>query len=351
MSIQDLKDKGLILFEVIVGSRSFGLETSNSDTDIKGVFYLPKEKFFGLEYIPQISNDTNDIVYYELGRFIELLLKSNPNILELLASPEDCILYRHPIIDKINIKYFLSKQCKETFAGYAAVQIKKATGLKKKILNPLPKNRKDLLDFCYVIKNSSSMPLKKWLIEKKITQEECGLVNIAHSKDLFALYIAKENEFAVNGLLRSNASNELSLTSIPKNTEVSAYLSCNKDAYSSYCKEYKEYWDWIEKRNEDRYNTNSLHGKNYDSKNMMHTIRLLQSAKQILTLGTFNIRVGNRKELLEIKSGAIEFDELMNKANKLLNEIETASHTSLLPERPDPIKAEELLVEIRKELY
>ncbi len=75
MTIQDLKSKDLILLEVISGSKSFGLDTPTSDTDIKGVFYLPKEKFYGLEYISQIANETNDEVYYELGRFVELLLK------------------------------------------------------------------------------------------------------------------------------------------------------------------------------------------------------------------------------------------------------------------------------------
>lgn len=75
MTIQDIKAKNLILFEAISGSRSFGLATENSDTDIRGVYYLPKEDFFGLNYIPQISNETNDITYYEIGRFVELLQK------------------------------------------------------------------------------------------------------------------------------------------------------------------------------------------------------------------------------------------------------------------------------------
>lgn len=67
LTIDFLKKNNLILFECISGSRAYGLATKNSDTDIRGVFYLPKNMFYGLEYIPQVSNETNDIVYYELG--------------------------------------------------------------------------------------------------------------------------------------------------------------------------------------------------------------------------------------------------------------------------------------------
>ena len=48
LTIEDLKAQNLILFECISGSRAYGLDTPTSDTDIKGVFYLPKERFFGL---------------------------------------------------------------------------------------------------------------------------------------------------------------------------------------------------------------------------------------------------------------------------------------------------------------
>ena len=77
LTIEDLHTQNLLLLEAVSGSRAYGLATPESDTDIKGVFYLPKSMFYGMEYIPQISNETNDIVYYELGRFIELLLQSN----------------------------------------------------------------------------------------------------------------------------------------------------------------------------------------------------------------------------------------------------------------------------------
>ena len=116
MTITDIKENKLLLFECISGSKAYGLDTPQSDTDLKGVFYLPKKHFYGLEYIPQISNETNDEVYYELGRFVELLAKNNPTILELLATPDDCILYRHPLMNRLNIDMFLSKRCKDSFA-------------------------------------------------------------------------------------------------------------------------------------------------------------------------------------------------------------------------------------------
>lgn len=57
---------------------------------------LYKDEFFGLDYTPQVSNPSNDIIYYEFGRFMELLSLNNPNILELLNSPEQAVLYKHP---------------------------------------------------------------------------------------------------------------------------------------------------------------------------------------------------------------------------------------------------------------
>jgi len=42
MTINELKNSNLILFECISGSKAFGLNTPSSEADIKGVFYLPK---------------------------------------------------------------------------------------------------------------------------------------------------------------------------------------------------------------------------------------------------------------------------------------------------------------------
>ncbi len=45
---------------------------------------------------------------------------------------------------------------------------------------------------------------------------------------------------------------------------------------------------WVEHRNKARYNTNIEHGKNYDSKNLMHTFRLLDMAEEIARERTLN---------------------------------------------------------------
>lgn len=362
MTIQNLKDKNIILFEAISGSRSFGLATENSDTDIRGVYYLPKEKFFGLHYIPQISNETNDITYFEIGRLVELLQKNNPNILEILASPEDCILRKNPLMDLLKPEDFLSKLCKDTFAGYAISQIKKAKGLNKKILNPIDKERKSILDFCYILQDQGSVPLKKWLREFPsaggvsvgrggLSQEKCGLVSVDNTKGMFAVFYDESGKLGYKGIIQNEEANQVSVSSVPKEEKPIAYLFCNLDAYSTYCKDYREYWKWVSERNEDRYNVNQQHGQNYDSKNMMHTIRLLQSCEHIFKTGSLQIRVDNRDELLDIKAGNWSYEAVMKKAEDLIQSIEHYYSISPLPDYPDLKRTEKILVEIREELY
>ena len=62
MTIQDLKDKGLIIYECISGSKAYGLDLPTSDTDIRGVFILPQDEIYGLRYIEQVADKTNDTV-------------------------------------------------------------------------------------------------------------------------------------------------------------------------------------------------------------------------------------------------------------------------------------------------
>ena len=351
MTVSEIKDRDLLLFECISGSRAYGLNTSKSDIDLKGVFYLPAEQFYGLHYIPQISSETNDEVYYELGRFVELLVKNNPNMLEMLATPDDCVLYRHPLMSRLEINMFLSKLCKETFAGYAISQIHKARGLKKKILNPVAVERMSALDFCHVVQGYSSVSASQWLEAHGLSQKSCGLAAIPHARELYALFYDHDGTLGYRGIVSGDTANDVALSSIPKGEKELAILFFNKDGYSAYCREYREYWEWVGKRNKERYSNTMQHGKNYDAKNMMHTIRLLQVAEEILTAGRLYLKRPNREELLSIKAGNAEYDDLLNQATGLIERIEAAYTSSSLLETPDEKAIEKILAEMRMELY
>lgn len=351
MTIQDLQDRKLILLQCLSGSKAYGLDTPESDTDIRGVFYLPKEEFYGLDYVAQVSDERNDEVYYELGRFVELLSRNNPNILELLAAPEDAVLLRHPLMDRLGPELVLSKLCRETFAGYAMTQIRKARGYNKKVVNPVEAVRKTVPDFCFVLEGAGSQPLQAWLSERGFAPERCGLSVVPHSKGLYALFYDAAGSLGYRGVVSGEAANEVSLSSIPKEAPLLAYLFFNQESYSSYCKSYREYWDWVEKRNEARYAGNLAHGKDYDAKNLMHTIRLLQVAEEILREGRLQVKRPNREALLAIKRGAYGYDELLQMAENLMQRVDEAAAVSPLPATPDRNALQQALIEIREKLY
>lgn len=351
MTIQDLRDNNLILLECISGSRAYGLDLPTSDTDLKGVFILPKEKYYGLDYIPQVANETNDEVFYELKRFFELLAKNNPNILELLNTPQDKVIFKHPLLDQLDPAIFLSKKCKDSFAGYAMAQIKKARGLNKKIVNPIDKEKKNILHFCYVIHRQGSIPFLKWLEKNNFQQEKCGLVNIAHMKNLYALFYDESGEMNFNGVMKKESANDVTLSSVPKGERPISHLSFNLDGYAKYCKDYKEYWSWVKLRNEARYENTIEHGKNYDTKNMMHTFRLLYMAEEILRDKKVNVHRNNREELLAIRAGQFSYDELIDKSNQMIQRIDEAHAQSQLPDLPDLDVIEKMLITVRDQWY
>lgn len=349
MDIEYLRKNNLIILECISGSRAYGLETLESDTDIKGVFLLPKKDFYGLDYTPQVSNDTNDIVFYEFNRFMQLLSLNNPNILELLNTPKSSVIFKHEYLEEIKPELILSKLCKNTFGKFALSQIKKAKDLKKKIVNPMNKERKNVLAFCYVSYNQSSIPLVKYLLHNQWQQNNCGLTKIAHMKDVYGLYHSIEMNYA--GIIRKNDSNDISLSPVPKGQQQHVLMYFNKDGYSKYCKEYKEYWQWVKNRNQSRYENTQSHGKNYDAKNMMHTFRLLEMAIEIAQQSQVNVKRPNRNFLLDIKNGSYEYEELLKMAKQRQVKMEKAFEKASLPENPNLEIINELTFKIRDRFY
>ncbi len=161
--VEALYANDLLLLECISGSTAYGLSLPHSDVDKRGVFVAPKKEFFGLSEVTQVNSASGDDAFSELGRFFELLTKSNPTMVELLHTPSNFVLKKHPLFDQIKKEYYLSKKCKDTFAGYAISQIRKARGLNKKIVNPMDKKRKTVLDFCFIPEEQGFISVREFL--------------------------------------------------------------------------------------------------------------------------------------------------------------------------------------------
>jgi hypothetical protein len=128
-------------------------------------------------------------------------------------------------------------------------------------------------------------------------------------------------------------------------------LYFNKDGYSVYCKEYRQYWEWVNQRNEDRYENTISHGKNYDAKNMMHVFRLLNMAEEIALHKHVNVRRPEREWLLRIRGGEFAYDDLVKQAEEKIERIHELFKQADLPDAPDTALANDLLYTMRRDFY
>lgn len=103
----------------------------SDDKDTMGVFIAPIEYYFGLKNIEtiELKQGEEDAVYYELRKFVRLLLKGNPNVLMMLWLNDQHIIhlddYGRMLIDNRDI--FVSKKAYHAFSGYAYGQLKRMT--------------------------------------------------------------------------------------------------------------------------------------------------------------------------------------------------------------------------------
>jgi hypothetical protein len=360
LTLDDLKEQGLIIFECISGSHAWGLDTPESDTDVKGIFVLPEDLFYGFDYIDQVASEKNDIVYYELKKYLQLLAKNNPAAMELLFAPSDTVRVRDPSMDVIDPELVVSKMCRDSFAGYALSQVKRAKGLNKKIFNPKTGEAPQALNFCYVLDGERTMLVSAWLEREGLDAKGCGLSAIPHVRDGYAVFHMNDTDGAVAfaGLFRSDrrspgapASHDVCLSSIPKGMRPRTWLFFNRDDYSRQHREYHEYKTWEAARNNERYLSTLEHGGGYDAKNMMHTIRLIRMAGEIARTGKPELRRRDRDELLSIKRGMYGYEELLDKAQEEMKRIDVEFASSSLRAKPDVAAIESWAVRIRKKWY
>lgn len=119
--------------------------------------------------------------------------------------------------------------------------------------------------------------------------------------------------------------------------------------WGEHCKDYNSYQTWLKERNTQRYVDIQNHGQKIDGKNMLHCIRLLQCANDILDLKTINVRVKNPEYLLSIRHGKVSLEELLESARNQIKGLKQKFEDSDLPHSVDPDLVKSILNEIRKE--
>lgn len=133
-----------ILLKSIAGSRLYGTNRPDSDTDIRGVCIEPINSLFGLEHFEQVELSDPDMVIYGLRKFARLALQNNPNILDTLFTPKEYWIEHHPLwhVMHDNRHMFLSQRVRHTYAGYAQSQLHRIKQHRYWLFNPQPEDKR-----------------------------------------------------------------------------------------------------------------------------------------------------------------------------------------------------------------
>ena len=177
-NVQQLMQKGLIKaapkfletgihYEVVMGSMAYGVSNDSSDMDVYGFAIPPKDFVFphlrgeipgfdqckqGFEHYQEhhIQDPTAlggrgreyDVVIYSIMKYFRLLLENNPNIIDSLYVPRNCVLHSTQVGELVreNRSSFLHKGCWAKFKGYAYSQMHKmrtkdSAGKRKELVN------------------------------------------------------------------------------------------------------------------------------------------------------------------------------------------------------------------------
>lgn len=268
---------------------------SIDDKDIIGVYIGPLEHYFGFgrkEVYEQWEGEW-DCVFYELKKFIGMLLNCNPNVLSLLWLKPNGIIYESSLGERLreHRHIFVTKQAYHSFSGYAHAQFKK------------------MISF-----NQEAQALMEQL-EQQLTSFG---INPDSSDDGHALR-------GLDGQPFVGATTEM--------MEVVKRFRGERRRYYS--------GGYMGKKRREL-----VRRVGYDAKNAAHLIRLLRMGIEFLIEGTLHVERADAVELLDIKRGDWPLEKVKAEAERLFQLAQEAYVRSPLPPEPDRSRAERLSVEM-----
>lgn len=121
------------------GSRAYGLDLPESDTDLIGICVPPTSVLLGFSTnFKQLTESAPDKVVYSIARFCELAVKGSPTYLEVLFCREFDLRVLTPAgaLLRSNRDAFLSKNIYRTVVGFAHSQRKAVMAIRGWVVNP-----------------------------------------------------------------------------------------------------------------------------------------------------------------------------------------------------------------------
>jgi predicted nucleotidyltransferase len=184
------------VLQAITGSRAYGLEHENSDTDRMGIFVAPTTSIAGLNWASKDESwsdagpEGDDNTKHEIGKFLRLVLKSNPTLIELLFMNEYEILDEvgQGIID-IRHKMLYEKGIRSAYLGYARAQA-------DRVLREYPDHKPKMARHC--------LRISRQAIDLLTTGE--FNINVGDPTEYFEL---TEKPFMHMGMILENAIHEI----------------------------------------------------------------------------------------------------------------------------------------------
>lgn len=327
-SLQGYKPEYQEIFRVVAGSHLYGTSLPTSDVDYRGVFMVDQRSHFFHE-VEQVTDKKSDTVFYELHRFVDLLINCNPNIIELVFAPDDKCELVAPQMKALrdNRSMFISQRAYHSFSGYAFAQIKKAKG-QNKMYHLAQKFGEQvepphLIDYCYYINPKTGKPKP---VSGNVDIEKCSCAKVEHTSDWYRLYqipggVIKEEQIACRSI------------SIDEECSFCTLMFVNYDAFEQDKRGHAQYWEWYQNRNVERWKDQLKGDIEYDCKNMAHCIRLLMSCQSILRTGEPRVVFdgADRDMLMDIRNGKKQYDDILKQAEALMAQIDEDVKTTKIP--------------------
>jgi hypothetical protein len=120
-------------FVCVIGSKLYGTDGPDSDLDIRGFTFMPKEFLLGIkrfeQHDPPVSKES-DVVIWNVEKFIKMLLNGSSVAFEMLFCPDNLIIRKskaaHAILEQKTL--FISQRVIKSALGYAQSEWRKVKG-------------------------------------------------------------------------------------------------------------------------------------------------------------------------------------------------------------------------------